>query len=122
MATLTSQVKLDISGITADTIALDVTSTFTALAGGITSQTITARNTGTAIPVVEATYYAAGTMVYLRNKGAATETIDVELTSGTTHIFLSAGEWAVFPWEAATDIEAYSSENVILEIGVFSAA
>ena len=61
-------------------------------------------------------------MVYLRNKGAATETIDIELTNGTTHIYLTAGQWAVFPWEAAVDIEAYSSENVILEIGVFSAA
>jgi hypothetical protein len=125
MATLTAQTKLTVSDIVADAIALDISMTPTVVAGGITSKTLTsARNTGSALTVVEATYYSAGTIIYLRNM-SSTETIDVELTSGTTHIQLSPLQWAVFPWEAATDIEVYgtaSSENPQLEVGIFSAA
>jgi|TARA_E500000305_G_scaffold111078_1_gene121308 hypothetical protein len=125
MATLSAQTKLTVSDIVADAIALDVTMSPTVIAGGITSKTLTsARATGSALTVVEATYYADGTIIYLRNM-SATETISVELTSGTTHLTLGPTQWAVFPWKAATDIEVFgtaSSENPQLEVGIFSAA
>ena len=125
MATLTAQTKLTVSDITADTISLDISMSPTVAAGGITSKTLkTARATGSALTLVEATHYSAGTIIYLRNM-STTETVDIELTSGTTHIQLSPLQWAVFPWEAATDIEAFgtaSSSNPTVEIGIFSAA
>jgi hypothetical protein len=125
MATLTAQTKLTVSDIVADAIALDVTMSPTVIAGGITSKTLTsARNTGTALTVVTAAHYAASTTIYLRNK-STTETISVELTSGTTHLTLAPLTWAVFPWTAATDIEVFSTNGTEvpqLEIGIFSAA
>ena len=124
MATLTAQTKLSVSDIVADTIGLDVTMSPTVAAGGITSKTMkTARATGSALTLVEATHYSAGTIIYLRNM-SSTETMDIELTSGTTHMQLGPLQWAVFPWEAGTDIEGYStasSENPQIEIGIFSA-
>ena len=58
MATLTAQTKLTVSDIVADAIALDVTMSPTVIAGGITSKTLTsARATGSALTIVEATYY-----------------------------------------------------------------
>jgi hypothetical protein len=123
MATLTAQTKLSVSDITADTISLDVTMSPTVAAGGITSKTLkTARNTGTALVLVEAAHYAAGTVVYLRNM-STTETVDIELTAGTTHIQLSPLQWAIFPWEAATDIKAFGTTvtaDPTVEIGIFS--
>ena len=125
MATLTATTKLNVSDIAADAISLEVSMSPTVIAGGITSKTLkTARATGTALTVVEATHYSAGTIIYLRNMSAS-ETIDVELTSGTTHMQLSPKQWAIFPWEAATDIEVFStatSESPQLEVGIFSAA
>ena len=125
MATLTAQTKLTVSDIVADAIALDVTMSPTVIAGGITSKTLTsARNTGSALTVVTAAHYTAGTTIYLRNKSAS-ETISIELTSGTTHLTLGPLTWAVFPWTAATDIEVFStnsSEVPQLEVGIFSAA
>ena len=125
MATLTAQTKLTVSDIVADAIALDITMSPTVIAGGITSKTLTsARNTGSALTVVEATYYAEGTIIYLRNMSAS-ETIDVELTSGTSHIVLAPLQWSVFPWQAATDIEVFSTNSTEvpqLEVGIFSAA
>jgi hypothetical protein len=122
MATLTAQTKLTVSDIVADAIALDVTMSPTVLAGGITSKTLTsARATGSALTVVEATYFAEGTTVYLRNMSSS-ETVSVELTSGTTHLTLGPLTWTVFPWKAATDIEVFSTDVCQLEVGIFSAA
>lgn len=125
MATLTAQTKLTVSDIVADAIALDITMSPTVIAGGITSKTLTsARNTGSALTIVEATYYAEGTVIYLRNMSAS-ETVSIELTSGTTHLTLAPKTWSVFPWKAATDIEVFStnsSEVPQLEVGIFSAA
>jgi|8_EtaG_2_1085327.scaffolds.fasta_scaffold12276_4 hypothetical protein len=123
MATLTAQTKLTVSDIVADAIALDITMSPTVIAGGITSKTLTsARATGSALTIVEATYYSEGTVIYLRNM-SSTETIQVELTAGTTHISLAPLTWTVFPWKAATDIKVYHAlvdSAATLEVGVFS--
>ena len=125
MATLTAQTKLTVSDIVADAIALDISMTPTVIAGGITSKTLTsARATGSALTIVEAAYYTDGTTIYLRNM-SSTETISVELTSGTTHLTLAPLTWAVFPWKAATDIKVFAPlvDTVPqLEVGVFSGA
>jgi len=125
MATLTAQTKLTISDIVADAISVDVSMAPSVLAGGITSKTLdTARATGSALVIVEQTYYASGTVIYLRNM-STTETIDIELTAGTTHIVLSPLQWTVFPWKAASDIKAWSTSSTAdpqLEVGIFSAA
>ena len=123
MATLTAQTKLTVSDIVADAIALDITMSPTVIAGGITSKTLTsARATGSALTIVEASYYSEGTVIYLRNM-SSTETIQVELTAGTTHISLAPLTWTVFPWKAATDIKVYHAlvdSAATLEVGVFS--
>lgn len=123
MATLTAQTKLTVSDIVADAIALDVTMSPTVIAGGITSKTLTsARATGSALTIVEAAYYTEGTVIYLRNM-STTETIQVELTSGTTHISLAPETWTVFPWKAATDIKVYHAlvdSAAKIEVGIFS--
>ena len=120
MATLTAQTKLTVSGIKSDDLALDVSMTPTVEAGGVISKTIDVRS-GASTEILYATHYAAGTIIYLKNKSTA-ETATIELTSGTEHIVLDAGQWAVFPWKAATDMKAFSSASLVLEIGVFSAA
>ena len=120
MATLTAQTKLTVSGINSDDLALDVSMTPTVEAGGVISKTIDVRS-GASAEILYATHYAAGTIIYLKNKSTA-ETATIELTSGTEHIVLDAGQWAVFPWKAATDMKAFSSASLVLEIGVFSAA
>ena len=120
MATLTAQTKLTVSGINSDDLALDVSMTPTVDAGGVISKTIDVRS-GASTEILYATHYDAGTVIYLRNTSAS-ETATVELTGGTEHIVLSSKQWAVFPWKAATDMKAFSSASLVLEIGVFSAA
>ena len=123
MATLSAKTQLTVSDIVADAIALDVTMNPTVTEGGITSKTLTsARNTGTALTVVTAAYHAVGTVIYLRNMSAS-ENMEVELTAGTTHVYLKPQTWAVFPWEAATDIKIWSSNSTevpTVEVGIFS--
>ena len=120
MATLTAQTQLTVSGINSDDMALDVTMTPTVLAGGIISKTITAKSSGSAVEILYAAHYAAGTIVYLRNTSTS-ETAHIELTSGTEHLTIGASQWAVFPWKAATDMKAHCSDDLVLEVGVFSA-
>jgi hypothetical protein len=123
MATLTAKLDLSVSGITSDAISFTgLSQTKTVLAGGITSRTIT--DTATAgETIVEQTYYAEGTMIYLKNRG--TENINIELSAGVTEIVLGGGEWAFFPWKAAVDMKAFSTaggDDPVLEVGIFSAA
>ena len=124
MATLTAKLDLSVSGITSDAISFTgLTQTKTVLAGGITSRKIDETATGTATAIVEQAHYGEGTMIYLKNRG--TENINIELSAGVTQIVLGAGEWALFPWKAAVDIEAFSTaggDDPVLEVGIFSAA
>tara|TARA_Y100000817_G_scaffold258133_1_gene211787 strand:+ start:81 stop:455 length:375 start_codon:yes stop_codon:yes gene_type:complete len=123
MATLTAQVKADVSGITSDPIAVDKSFTYTALSGGITSRSID-DNAAAGEKILEADEYGTGTIVYLRNreaKGGIVITIQLSAASAG-EIILQGQEWAMFPWTGAVDILAFSaSGSPILEIGVFSA-
>jgi uncharacterized protein GlcG (DUF336 family) len=122
MATLTSQVKLDISGITSDPIAVDKSFAYTALSGGITSRSIN-DNADPGEKILEADEYATGTIVYLRNREAAggiAITIQLSAAAGG-EIILQGQEWCVFPWTTLVDVLAFSASGApILEIGVFS--
>jgi len=120
MATLTAQTQLTVSGINSDDMALDVTMNPTVLAGGIISKTITAKSSGSAVEILYAAHYAASTIVYLRNTSTS-ETAHIELTSGTDHLTIDASQWAVFHWIVATDMNALCSDDLVLEVGVFSA-
>jgi|TARA_R100000234_G_C5000463_1_gene180104 hypothetical protein len=120
MATLTAQTKLTCSGINSDDMALDVTMTPTVAAGGIISKTIDVRS-GAAVEILYETHYDAGAIIYLKNTSSS-ETAYIETNGGHASIVLSAGQWAVFPWNAVShDLKAYSSASLVLEIGVFSA-
>ena len=121
MATLTAQVKLNISGITSDPIAIDKTlSQASIVAGGIRSRSI--NDTAAAgETIVSSADYNAGTMIYLRNTHSS-ETINIELSASTTTMPLAAGQWAFFPWQAGVSLKAWAAANTpILEWGVFSA-
>ena len=124
MATLTSQVKLDVSGITSDPISVDKSFAYTALAGGITSRSIN-DNAAAGETILLAAEYATGTVVYLRNREAAggiVITIQLSAAAGG-EIILQGQEWCVFPWTTLVDVLAFSASGApILEIGVFSAA
>jgi len=120
MATLTAQVKLGITGITSDPIAVDKTATFSSLSGGIRSRSIN-DTSAAGETILSSAEYNAGTMVYLRNSHA-TETINIELSASVTTIPLAAGQWAFFPWQAGYSLKAWAAANTpILEWGVFSA-
>tara|TARA_R100001591_G_scaffold24098_1_gene33971 strand:+ start:125 stop:505 length:381 start_codon:yes stop_codon:yes gene_type:complete len=126
MATLTSQVKLNISGVTSDPIAVDKSFTYTALSGGITSRSID-DTSAAGEKILEADEYATGCIVYLRNREAAGgKTITIQLSAAAAgEIILQGQEWAVFPWTGAVDVLAFASAATpgpILEIGIFSAA
>tara|TARA_A100000172_G_scaffold80515_1_gene70292 strand:- start:1760 stop:2134 length:375 start_codon:yes stop_codon:yes gene_type:complete len=122
MATLTAQVKADVSGITSDPIAVDKSFTYTALSGGITSRSIDT-NSAAGEKILEADEYATGTIVYLRNreaKGGIVITIQLSAAAGG-EIILQGQEWAMFPWTTLVDVLAFSaSGSPVLEIGVFS--
>ena len=121
MATLTAQVKLNISGITSDPIAIDKTlSQASIVAGGIRSRSINDTTSG-GETIVSSADYNAGTMIYLRNTHTS-ETINIELSASTITMPLAAGQWAFFPWQAGVSLKAYAAANTpILEWGVFSA-
>tara|TARA_R110002020_G_scaffold22166_6_gene74928 strand:- start:4980 stop:5354 length:375 start_codon:yes stop_codon:yes gene_type:complete len=122
MATLTSQVKLDVSGITSDAISVDKTFNFTTVSGGITSRSID-DNSAAGEKILEADDYASGSIVYLRNREAAGGiVITIQLSAAVAgEIILQGQEWAVFPWTGAVDILAFSASGApVLEIGVFS--
>lgn len=123
MATLTAQVKADVSGITSDPIAIDKSFNFTALSGGITSRSIDT-NSAAGEKILEADEYGSGTIVYLRNREASGGiAITIQLSSAVAgEIKLQGQEWAIFPWTGAVDILAFSASGApILEIGAFSA-
>jgi hypothetical protein len=122
MATLTVQAGLTVSGISADDIATGLISmTPTVTEGGITSISIS----DTATPgekIIESDHYTSGTIVWLKNR-STTETCTIEITSGTDALVLGPGQFALFPWKAATDLLCYSTaahEDPILEVGVFA--
>lgn len=126
MATLTSQVKLDISGITSDAISIDKSFSYTALSGGVTSRSIDTTSAA-GEKVLDKDEYATGCIVYLRNREAAGgKTITIQLSAAAAgEIILQGQEWAVFPWPAAVDVLAFASAaspGPVLEIGIFSAA
>ena len=122
MATLTAQASLTVSGISSDDINTGLVSmTPTVTEGGITSVSISTRSSA-GEKILESDHYDSGTTVWLRNR-STTETVTIEITSGTDALVLGPSTWAVFPWKAATDMLAYStntSEEPILEVGVFS--
>ena len=122
MATLTAQLKANVTGINSDTISVDVTTTPTVIAGGIVSRSIDT-NSAAGEKIVEADYYAAGTYVYLRNRDTSI-VITIQLSAATAgEIVLGAGQWALFPWAGAIDILAFSASGApVLEVGVFSGA
>lgn len=124
MATLTGQVKLDVSGITSDPISVDKSFAYTCLSGGITSRSIN-DNAAAGEKILEADEYATGCVVYLRNREAAGGiVITIQLSAATAgEIILQGQEWCMFPWTAAIDVLAFSASGApLLEIGVFSAA
>ena len=122
MATLTAQASLTISGIVSDTIETGLVSmTPTIVAGGITSRSIN-QHSSAGEKILESDHYASGTLVWLKNR-STTETCTIEITSGTDAMVLGPGQFALFPWKAATDLLCYSTgahEDPVLEIGVFS--
>tara|TARA_Y100001938_G_C7983252_1_gene375522 strand:- start:204 stop:572 length:369 start_codon:yes stop_codon:yes gene_type:complete len=122
MATLTGQLKLDISGITSDVISIDESFTFTATSGGVTSRSIDTTATS-GEKVIEADEYAAGDIVYLRNRSTGTDIITIRLGADVDGEFeLKAGQFAIFPWAKNADVLAYTSANApVLEIGTFAA-
>ena len=127
MATLTSQVKLDVSGVTSDPISIDKSFSYTALSGGVTSRSIDATAHGSAEKILESSEYATGCVVYVRNREAAGgKSITIMLSSAANgEIVLQGQQWAVFPWPAAVDVLAFASSATpgpILEVGIFSAA
>ena len=126
MATLTAQVKADITGITSDTIKIDQTMTLAALSGGVTSRSINAAAHGSAEKIVEKDEINNGDFIYLRNRHAS-EVLTIMLSAAATgEIDLRPSEWALFPTANTVDILAFVKDGSVpspapvLEIGIFS--
>ena len=129
MATINLTNKTVTSDLTSDAISSTVKKTATVTQGGISRTNITAvvGSSASDMTVIEHVDHSAGAYVYLKNaaaSGGLNLFVKFEATAAgaTYEMYLTPGEWALFPWAADTsDIRVYASAGTgcLLEYGVF---
>ncbi len=132
MATLNLTSTLNSTGLTSDSIAVNILKAATVSTGGIQRVLIPATQivSAKAVFLAHADYAAAtattSTYVYIKNAG--TITCRLSLVGNTANnaedeMALEGGQWTVFPWRGDTaDITLYlaSGTATLVEYGVFS--
>ena len=130
MATLNLTANVVSSGLTNDSIAMNVLKQATVTTGGLVRETTTGVKASKFALLAHADYADASatnsTYVYLKNVSGNTLNISLigETGAGNDNheVSLGVGQWAIFPWRAATaDITAYqaSSGTTTYEYAVF---
>lgn len=129
MATINLTSTLNSTGLTSDSIAVNVLKQATVTTGGISRMSTTAV-VGTKAVLLAAASYPNPTVtssVYVYIKNAGTTTIRLSVLGNTAsnaedEMSLAPGVWALFPWGSATDITVYQTAagTAIIEHGVFA--
>ena len=127
MATLNLKAEITSTDLTSDALLAAVTKSATVSEGGIQRVNVTANSGGSPATLITAASYTPtatkSCYVYLKNAHPSTKLRFKLLGGGTTEdeISLSAGQWCLFPWAAATDITVYAGNNLgtLCEFGVF---
>ena len=119
MATTTATLTISSADLTGDALSLSTTATLTkaGVTTGLDETTGVARKTfataQTAYNLITASDYTTpiAAKVYIKNPSAtAAEYINVEIGSGNVALGrLYAGDWTLFPWDGANDIDIDTS-------------
>tara|TARA_R100001082_G_C4323150_1_gene142073 strand:+ start:502 stop:879 length:378 start_codon:yes stop_codon:yes gene_type:complete len=124
MATITLKCTTTSTDLTSDNLSSVVEKTATVTEGGITRDNITVISSDTPKTIISHANHTAGAYVYLKNAGALNLFIKLDAESATNQyeMYLTPGDWALFPWAADTsDIRVYANANTgcLIEYGVF---
>ena len=118
MATLTPTLTLSSSDATADALSITVTDTLTTTNPAVNIARASVLHTGETVLI--ASSVSAVNYVYLKNIDT-TNFINIKTDAGVTIMKLSAGEFAFFPLNGSTGIEAQAdTATCVLEYAYFS--
>ena len=129
MATINLTSTINSTGLTSDSIAVNVLKAATVTTGGISRTSTTAVQASKETLLAHASYPdpTATSSVYVYIKNAGSITIRLSVLGNTTNdtedeISLAAGAWTLFPWQSNTNITVYqtSAGTTLIEHGVFA--
>tara|TARA_R110002012_G_scaffold281773_1_gene471292 strand:+ start:111 stop:503 length:393 start_codon:yes stop_codon:yes gene_type:complete len=130
MATLNLTSNLNAAGLTTDTISSTVLLTNASITTGGISRVSTTAVVGTKAVLLDASTFpdpTDTTSVYVYIKNAGPNVLRLSVINNTAsnaedEMSLASGDWAMFPWAAATDITMYqaSAGTTVVEYGVFA--
>ena len=132
MATVNHTLTLTSNDLTSDTISLTLLNTLgSAVQGGVIRQKIEPTVVGSAVVLGDHDQYTQGARVWLHNPSTAADVaanyvyISMDVAPAK-QITLKPGDWALFPWSAASstspqDLKAFAhTAGNILEWGIYS--
>jgi len=124
MAQVNMTSTITASGLTSDTISSTVQKVATVTTGGISRTTVVPTVIGSAAVFLTAADWTptatASAYVYIKNADSGWVRLLTTVTGANDEIYLAAGDWTLFPWTAAVNIEAYAQNaNALVEYGVF---
>tara|TARA_R110000737_G_C14161489_1_gene409625 strand:- start:84 stop:473 length:390 start_codon:yes stop_codon:yes gene_type:complete len=129
MATLNLTATINSTGLTSDSISVNILKTATVTTGGIARMSTTAVDSSKVILLAGADYPnpTATTSVYAYIKNAGPTTIRLSVLNNTAtnnedEMSLAPGVWALFPWDSVGNITVYqvSAGTALIEHGVFA--
>jgi|TARA_R110000824_G_scaffold343847_1_gene530547 hypothetical protein len=129
MATINLTSTINSTGLTSDSISINILKSATVTTGGIARKSTTAVVGSKEILLAGADYPnpTATTSVYAYIKNAGTITLRLSVLNNTAsnaedEISLAAGAWTLFPWDSVANITVYqvSAGTTLIEHGVFA--
>tara|TARA_R110000751_G_scaffold98485_4_gene191529 strand:+ start:760 stop:1149 length:390 start_codon:yes stop_codon:yes gene_type:complete len=129
MATINLTSTINSTGLTSDSISINILKSATVTTGGIARKSTTAVVGSKEILLAGADYPnpTATTSVYAYIKNAGTITLRLSVLNNTVsnaedEISLAAGAWTLFPWDSVANITVYqvSAGTTLIEHGVFA--
>tara|TARA_R110000824_G_scaffold197053_5_gene380387 strand:+ start:246 stop:635 length:390 start_codon:yes stop_codon:yes gene_type:complete len=129
MATINLTSTINSTGLTSDSIALNILKQATVTTGGISRMSTTAVVGSKTILLAGADYPnpTATSSVYAYIKNAGTTTIRLSVLNNTAsnaedEMSLAPGVWTLFPWDSVANITVYQTAagTALIEHGVFA--
>ena len=130
MATLNLTSNINASGLTTDTISSTVLLTNGSITTGGISRVSTTAVVASKEVLLDASSFPNPTnttsvFVYIKNAGPnllRLSVINNTASNAEDEMSFASGDWAMFPWAAATDITMYQSTagTTVVEYGVFA--
>ena len=129
METINLTSTLNSTGLTSDSIAVNVLRAATVTTGGISRMSTTAVAASKAILLTAANYpnptVTSSVYVYIKNAGTTTIRLSVlgnTASNAEDEMSLAPGVWTLFPWASTVNITVYQTAagTAIIEHGVFA--